>query len=60
MCACSSAYFFRPDVFTVRRFLALRLGGVMGRFVPLPGTAFFLWKSPGPGAIGDGGFQLNG
>ena len=41
MCACSSAYFFRPDVFTVQRFLALCLGVVLGRFVPLPGTAFF-------------------
>ena len=41
MCACSSAYFFHPDVFTVQRFLALYLGVVMGRFVPLPGTAFF-------------------
>ena len=43
MCVCvrSSAYFLRPDVFTVCRFLALCLGVVMGRFVPLPGTAFF-------------------
>ena len=42
VCACSSAYFFRSDTFTVCRFLALCLGLVMGRFVPLPGIAFFL------------------
>ena len=48
VCACSSAYFFRPDVFTVRRFLALCLGEVMGRFVPLPGTAFFLGRLSTP------------
>ena len=48
MCACSSAYFFRPDVLTVRRFLALCLGVVMGRFVPLPGTAFFLGRTSTP------------
>ena len=41
MCACSSAYFFRPDVFTVQRFFAFCLVALMGRFVPLPGTAFF-------------------
>ena len=41
MCACSSAYFFRRDVVTVQRFLALCLVVVMRRFVPLPGTAFF-------------------
>ena len=41
VCACSSAYFFRPDVFTVQHFLALCLVVVMGHFVPLPGTAFF-------------------
>ena len=41
VCACSSAYFFRPDVFTVQRFFALCLVVVMGRFVPLLGTAFF-------------------
>ena len=45
MCACSSAYFLRPDGFTVHRFLALCLGVVMGRFVPLPGTAFFLGRT---------------
>ena len=33
VCASSSAYFFRPDVFTVHRFLALCLGVVMGHFV---------------------------
>ena len=48
VCACSSAYFFRPDVFTVRRFLALCLGVVMGRFVPLPDTAFFLGRTSTP------------
>ena len=48
MCACSSTYFFRPDVFTVRRFLALCLGVVMGRFVPLSGTAFFLERTSTP------------
>ena len=45
VCACSSAYFFRPDVFTVQRFFALCLVAVMGRFVPLPGTAFFCGKT---------------
>ena len=40
VCACSSASFFRPNVFTLQRFLALCLGVVMGRFLPLPGTAF--------------------
>ena len=40
-CACSSAYFCRPNVFSVQRFFALCLVVVMGRFVPLPGTAFF-------------------
>ena len=48
MCACSSAYFFRPDVFTVRCFLAFCLGVVMGRFVPLPGTTFFLGRTSNP------------
>ena len=48
MCACSSAYFFCPDVFTVQRFLALCLGVVMGGFVPLPGTAFFLGRTSTP------------
>ena len=41
VCVCSSAYFLRPAVFTVCRFGALCLGVVMGRFVSLPGTAFF-------------------
>ena len=41
MCACSSAYFFRPDVLTVHRFFAFCPVALMGRFVPLPGTAFF-------------------
>ena len=45
MCACSSAYFFRPDVFTVQRFFAFCLVAVMGRFVPLPGTAFFCGRT---------------
>ena len=48
MCACGSAYFFRPDVFTVQRFLALCLGVVMGRFVPLPGTAFVWGRTSTP------------
>ena len=48
VCACSSAYFLRPNVFTVRRFLALCLGVVMGRFVPLPGTTFFLRRTSTP------------
>ena len=48
MCACSSAYFFRPDVFTVQRFLALCLGVVMGHFVPLPGKAFFWGRTSTP------------
>ena len=41
VCACSSAYFFRPDVFTVQHFFAFCLVALMGRFVPLLGTAFF-------------------
>ena len=48
VCACSSAYFFHPHVFTVPRFLALCLGVVMGRFVPLPGTAFFWGRTSYP------------
>ena len=48
VCACSSAYFFCPDVFTVQRFLALCLGVVMGPFVPLPGTAFSWGKTSTP------------
>ena len=48
VCACSSAHFFRPDVFTVQCFLALCLGVVMGRFVPLPGTAFFWGRTSTP------------
>ena len=48
VCACTSANFLRPDVFTVRRLLALCLGVVMGRFVPLPGTAFFLGRTSTP------------
>ena len=48
VCVCSFAYFFRPDVFTVCRFLALCLGVVMGRFVPLPGTTFFLGTTSNP------------
>ena len=48
VCACSSAYFFRPDVFTVQRFFALCLVAVMGRFVPLPGTAFFWGRTSTP------------
>ena len=45
VCVCSSAYFLRPGVFTVHRFVALCLGVVMGRFVPLPGKAFFLGRT---------------
>ena len=48
VCACSSAYLFRPDVFTMCRFLALCLGVVMGPFAPLPGTAFFLGRTSTP------------
>ena len=48
VCACRSAYFFRFDVFTVRHFLALCLGVVMGRFVPLPGTAVFVGRTSTP------------
>ena len=48
VCACSSAYFLRLDDFTVRCFLALCLGVVMGRFVPLPGTTFFLGRTCTP------------
>ena len=48
VCACSSAYFFRPDVFTVQRFFAFCLVAVMGRFVPLLGTAFFCGTTSTP------------
>ena len=48
VCVCSSAYFLRLDVFTVHRFLSLCLGVVMGRFVPFPGTAFFLGRTSTP------------
>ena len=48
VCACSSAYFFRPDVFTVQRFFAFCLVALMGRFVPLPGTAFFCGTTSTP------------
>ena len=48
VCVCSCAYFLRPDIFTVRRFLALCLGVVMGCFVPLPGTVFFLGRTSTP------------
>ena len=48
VCACSSAYFFRPDVLTVQRFFAFCLVAVMGRFVPLPGTAFFCGTTSTP------------
>ena len=48
VCACSSAYFSRPDVFTVQRFFAFCLVVVMGRFVPLPGTAFFCGRTSTP------------
>ena len=48
VCACSSAYFFRPDVFTVQRFFAFCLVAMMGRFVPLPGTAFFCGRTSNP------------
>ena len=48
VCACSSAYFFHSDVFTLQRFLALCLGVVMGHFVPLPGTAFFCGRPSTP------------
>ena len=41
VCACSSAYF-------VQRFFAFCLVAVMGRFVPLPGTAFFWGRSSTP------------
>ena len=40
VCVCSCAYFLCLDVFIVHRFLALCLGVVMSRFVPLPGRAF--------------------
>ena len=45
VCACTSAYFLCPDIFTVRRFLALCLEVVLGRLVPLAGTAFFLGRT---------------
>ena len=48
MCACSSAYFFRPGVFTVQRFFAFCLVAVMGRFLPLPGTAVFCGRTSTP------------
>ena len=34
VCVCRSAYFLRPDIFTVRRFLALCLGVVMDLWPP--------------------------
>ena len=48
VCVCSSTYFFRPDVFTVQRFFTFCLVAVMGRFVPLPGTAFFWGRTSTP------------
>ena len=39
------AYFLRPHV---HRFLALSMGVVMGRFVPLPFIAFFLGRTSTP------------
>ena len=48
VCACSPAYFFRHEVFTVKCFLAPCLGVVIGRFVPLPGAALFLGRTSGP------------
>ena len=48
VCACSSAYYFCPDVFTVQRFFAFCLVALMGRFVPLPGTAFFCGTTSTP------------
>ena len=39
---CVSAYFLRLGIFIVHRFLALCMGVVMDRFVPLAFTAF-LW-----------------
>ena len=45
VCACSFAYFFHPDVFTVQHFLAL---STVCRFVPLPGTALFWGRTSTP------------
>ena len=46
VCACSSAYFFRPDVFTMRCFLALCLGVVMGHLVPCQAQVSFWGELP--------------
>ena len=47
--SCVCTYFLRPDrAFTMRCFLALCLGVVMGRFMPLAGTAFFLGRTSTP------------
>ena len=40
-----AAYFLRPSV---HRFLALSMGGVVGRFVPLAFIAFFLGRTSTP------------
>ena len=45
MCPCVSAHFLRAHVFPVRRFLAFYMGVVMGCFVPLAFTAFFLGRT---------------
>ena len=45
---CISTYFLRADVFTMCRFIALCMGVVMGRFVPLAFTVFFLGRTSTP------------
>ena len=48
VCVCVCVYFLRPDVFTVCCFLALCMGMLMGRFVPLGFTAFLLGRTSTP------------
>ena len=48
VCACRSAYFLRPHMCTVRPFLALCLGVLMGRFLPLEATTFVLRRTSTP------------
>ena len=50
--ACSSAYFLRPNVFTMRCFLALCLGVVMGSLCALAGHSFLFGENFHPGRRG--------
>ena len=48
VCACVPAFFLCLEVFIVCFFLALCMGLVMGRFVPVAFTAFFLGRTSSP------------